>query len=129
MGLREFISREKINRSRFLLQQNSELSVKEISVALDFCSTDYFIRVCKQQFGVTPGRCRKIDRGFYGLKDRRKGFRDRRSDQKDRRKDNGSEEELKLTISAGLELKPVKKDRRRGPPDRRNHLQDRRNHS
>ena len=119
MGLRAFISREKISRARFLLQRNRELSIKDIAAALDFCSTDYFIRVFKEQYGVTPGMCRRIDGGFYGLNDRRRFGGERRTGPKDRRNGNGVDGVAVLGVSPGIELTPTFREKRRGPPDRR----------
>ena len=76
--LHEYILREKIKRSCFLLKQNNRLTVKKVSLILDFCSCDYFIRIFKNHVGTTPGKFRKIHKGFFGLKDRRKGLIDRR---------------------------------------------------
>jgi AraC-like DNA-binding protein len=119
MGLRLFISREKIGRARFLLQRNREMSVKDIAAALDFCSTDYFIRVFKEQYGVTPGMCRRIDGGFCGLNDRRQIVPERRTGPEDRRNGGGVDGAATLTVSAGIEVTPTFREKRLGPPDRR----------
>ena len=79
ISLHEYIIREKIKRSCFLLKQNLRVTIKEVSKIFDFCSCDYFIKIFKKYVGVTPGEFRKIDNSFYGLCDRRKGLMDRRN--------------------------------------------------
>jgi len=124
--LHEYILREKIKRACFLLKQNLRLTVKEVSRILDFCSCDYFIRVFKKYVGTTPGEFRKMDKGFYGLCDRRKGSVDRRSGVKDRRS-NSSYMKVKLVLSIDTSLQfPNNKELRYGSSDRRKGLIDRR---
>jgi len=83
--LHEYIQREKIKRACFLLMQNHRLTVKEVSRIMDFCSCDYFIRVFKKHIGTTPGKFRKMGKGFYGLCDSRKEQVERRPGLLDRR--------------------------------------------
>ena len=124
--LHEYILREKIKRACFLLKQNHRLTVKEVSLILDFCSCDYFIRIFKKHVGTTPGEFRRIDNGFYGLCDKRKGPVDRRSRKRDRRS-GLSYGKLYLVLSndttlqfqANKEHRLGTVDRRKGPPDRR----------
>jgi AraC-like DNA-binding protein len=124
--LKKFLLKEKINRSRFLLIQDRRLTVKELAIALDFCSCDYFIRVFKKHVGITPGKFKKIYGGFYGMHDHRKGPLDRRSGIPDRRHRNP-----KNNVGLGLNLDlqnfyPKQNDRRGGSKDRRNGPPDRR---
>lgn len=124
--LKEFILKEKITRSRFLLTQDRRITIKKLATALDFCTCDYFIRVFKKYVGMTPGKYRKMNNDFYGLNDRRIDPVDRRSGIKDRR-NNHSFKELNLKLN--LETKTPYgngKDRRKGPKDRRKGPRDRR---
>lgn len=114
--LHEFIMKEKITRTRFLLKQNKNLKIKDIAKALDFCCTDYFIRVFKKYVGLTPGKYRKLDGTFYGLKDRRKGPVDRRSGTPDRRQSTNPKNHF---FSGKNDRRTGSKDRRTGLPDRR----------
>lgn len=79
INLKKFIVREKILAVRFFLIQNRKISIKDVSSYFDFCSCDYFINLFKEYTGMTPGQFRKMYKGFYGLRDRRKGLSDRRS--------------------------------------------------
>ena len=78
INLRKFIFNEKITRSRYLLKRYQQLTVKEVAEVLGYSSSNYFIRIFKNKVGVTPGKFRKINGGFFGLFDRRKNYRDRR---------------------------------------------------
>jgi len=126
VGLHDFIFREKILRSRFLLIQQSDMAVKDVAAVLDICSTDYFIRVFKERFGVTPGQCRRIDGAFQGVRDRRVGSGDRRGGPRDRRSAEGCGDSPGIRASTRLEIGPIKHDRRRGTADRRHGPADRR---
>lgn len=78
INLHKYLVSEKIKCACFLLKQNHRLTVKQVAIILDFCSSDYFIKIFKKQIGITPGVFRKMDNRFYGLKDRRTGQMDRR---------------------------------------------------
>lgn len=87
ISLHEYILREKIKRSCFILKQNESLTVKKVSKIFDLSSCNYFIKVFKKYVGLTPGEFRKIDNGFFGLSDRRISPFDRRFGVKINRKD------------------------------------------
>jgi AraC-like DNA-binding protein len=118
IGLKKFILIEKLIRARFLLIQNQRLRVKDVAIIFDFCSCDYFIRVFKNHVGVSPGKYREIDNGFFGLKDRRKGPMERRAGLKDRRNRASSNTQFNFGNES--------KDRRTEPSERRNGVSDRR---
>ena len=124
--LNKFILMEKITRTRFLLKQNMSLKVKDIASALDFCSTDYFIRIFKKQVGLTPGKYRKLNGTFYGLRDRRKGLSDRRSEIKERRKILFNDPVKSIKVIQRKNNDGSNKNRRQGPEDRRKGPPDRR---
>lgn len=111
INLHKYLIREKIKCACFLLMQNQRFTVKQVAIILDFCSSDYFIKIFKKQLGTTPGKFRKMDNRFYGLKDRRKGVIDRRSGQKDRR--------ARLLVLATEKLDSNFKKRRTSPKERR----------
>ncbi|UCH94183.1 MAG: helix-turn-helix transcriptional regulator [Candidatus Aminicenantes bacterium] len=54
----EFMTRTKISRAEALLK-NKKISVKELSQRMGYHSPDYFIRLFKTYFGITPGKYRK----------------------------------------------------------------------
>jgi AraC-like DNA-binding protein len=56
----EYIFRIKITRAAFLLEENDELTVKEIGEKVGYYDYNYFISIFKQYFGTTPGRYRKL---------------------------------------------------------------------
>ncbi len=60
MTLEEYIFRVKITHAAVLLQENMQLSVKEIGEKLGYYSCNYFICVFKRYFGTTPGRYREL---------------------------------------------------------------------
>ena len=111
IGLKEYLLREKLNRAKFLLIQNQRLRIKDVAIIFGFCTCDYFIRVFKNHVGVSPGRYREIDNGFFGLKDRRKGPLERRQDIVDRRNRAPSNTHPNFDLES--------KDRGTGPPERR----------
>ena len=124
--LHEYLQREKIKRACFLLKQNRRLTVNDVSQILDFCSCDYFIRIFKQHVGTTPGEFRKMDEGFYGLCDRRRGPVDRRIVVRDGR--SGSQTR-KVTLASSssriFKLRTPNKNRH-SPVERRKGSGDRR---
>ncbi len=107
MTLDSFLTREKMFRAAFLLIANKDISVKDVSRKVGFCTSDYFIRVFRDYYGIVPGR-------YKEYKTRRSGIGNRRSILKDRRK-----RLLKSRI-------PKSGDRRKGLKDLRNGHKDRR---
>lgn len=60
MTLEEFLFKEKMARAAFLLKTFEDITVKEVSRRIGFCTCDYFIRKFKQYFGVAPGRYKEF---------------------------------------------------------------------
>lgn len=79
VNLKKFIIREKILAMRFLLIQNKKISIKNLALSFNFCSSDHFINLFKENTGMTPYQFRKIYKGFYGLEDRRQGIPEKSS--------------------------------------------------
>lgn len=61
--LEEYIFRIRINEAAYLLQNNSDLSIKEIAEKTGYYCYDYFIRIFKQYFGTSPGRYKDLKNG------------------------------------------------------------------
>jgi len=53
--LEDFLHKEKMNRAAFLLRTR-DITVKEVSRRIGFCTCDYFIRKFKEYYGIVPGR-------------------------------------------------------------------------
>ena len=119
ISLKDFLVREKINRCKFLLIQDKTLTVKKLAAAIGYSSSDYFIRVFKRHVGVTPGKFREMNGGFYGLNDRRKGAVDRRISVKDRRTGVDHRKHKLYSLINKPFLTSRNRDRRQGLPDRR----------
>ena len=60
MTLEEFLFKEKMERAAFLLKAFEDITVKEVSRRIGFCTCDYFIRKFKQYYGVPPGRYKEF---------------------------------------------------------------------
>lgn len=60
MTVEEFIYKEKMARAAFLLKAFEDITVKEVSRRIGFCTCDYFIRRFKQYYGVAPGRYKEF---------------------------------------------------------------------
>ena len=61
--LQEFINRQRIFHAAFLLFiDDKELTIEKISHIVGYCNSEYFIRVFKKYFGITPGRYRSLFR-------------------------------------------------------------------
>ncbi len=61
--LREYLFREKMVRSVFLLQKETNMTVRDLARTMGFFDAEYFAYLFKQHFGVSPGRyrmCKKI---------------------------------------------------------------------
>lgn len=78
MTLEEFLYKEKMNRAAILLLDYRDISVKDVSEKIGFCSPDYFIRKFKQFYGIVPGKYRDYKTTHTGIEDRREGLKDRR---------------------------------------------------
>ncbi|WP_438444861.1 AraC family transcriptional regulator [Gorillibacterium sp. sgz5001074] len=65
-GLRpfEYINRFRLRRAKELLLQEPDMDVKEVARTVGYEHTSYFIKLFKQQEGLTPNAFRKIHR--YG---------------------------------------------------------------
>jgi len=106
MTLEDFIRREKMFRAAFMLVANRDISVKEVSRKIGYCTCDYFIRVFREFYGIGPGR-------FKELKTNR-NIGDRRNNGKDRRKKT-----VKSKIPKNGDHRSGLKDRRNGGGERR----------
>jgi AraC-like DNA-binding protein len=57
--LQKFLIQEKLRRGTLLLRNDRNLTVKAVTEILGFSSSEYFIRIFKRQFGLTPSRFRR----------------------------------------------------------------------
>ncbi len=55
----QFLTHVKILRAAIILEQEHDVSIKNISLRLGFSTSDYFRRVFKENLGTTPGRYRQ----------------------------------------------------------------------
>jgi len=55
----EFLLREKLFRAVELLKRDNELTIRELSEKMGFSNSNYFIRIFRRHFGISPGRYRK----------------------------------------------------------------------
>lgn len=60
MTLEDFLLKEKMTRAAFLLRAYKNITVKEISEKIGFCTCNYFIRCFRQYYGIAPGRYRGL---------------------------------------------------------------------
>ncbi|MGE5341118.1 MAG: helix-turn-helix transcriptional regulator [Candidatus Omnitrophota bacterium] len=58
MPLKYFIMQEKMSRATLLLVDKRKFSMKEIAERIGFSTSDYFIRIFRQHFGIGPGKYR-----------------------------------------------------------------------
>lgn len=56
MTLEDFLFKQKMTRAAFLLKAYEEISVKEVSEKIGYCTCDYFIRKFKKFYGMPPGK-------------------------------------------------------------------------
>lgn len=56
----KFILREKMYRAVSLMEKNKGITVKEVRKIVGFSTSDYFIRVFKKHFGISPCRYRDL---------------------------------------------------------------------
>lgn len=61
--LGQFIFRERMFRAASLLKGNQEFTVKSVSEKIGFYDYDYFSRIFKKHFGITPTRYRCCKKG------------------------------------------------------------------
>jgi AraC-like DNA-binding protein len=98
MTLESFLTREKMFRARIMLIAIKDISVKDVSERIGFCTCDYFIRVFRDFFGVVPGRFKQYKTKRSSIGDRRRNGSNRRKrnlksqipPEGDRRKSNGN---------------------------------------
>lgn len=60
MTLEDFLFKEKMTRAAFLLKAYGDITVKEVSERIGFCTCDYFIRRFRSFYGIAPGRYREF---------------------------------------------------------------------
>lgn len=66
LTLEEFLFREKMMRAAFLLRDGRyDITVKEVSRRMGYCTSDYFIRRFKAFYGVAPGSFRELKMGQH----------------------------------------------------------------
>lgn len=58
ISLGDLILRVKIFRSALILKEDSQITIKDLSERLGFCTPGYFIAVFKKYFGTSPGKYR-----------------------------------------------------------------------
>lgn len=66
MTLEDFLLKEKMARAAFLLKAYVDVTVKEVSERIGFCTCDYFIRKFRSFYGIPPGRYREFKTGHSG---------------------------------------------------------------
>lgn len=84
-SLTQFLSREKLLRSAYILGTEPGLNLDEVAERMGFCNAQYFSRAFKDFFGVTPGKYRSFRSLRSGIKDRRGGLKKKSPEQPDRR--------------------------------------------
>lgn len=60
MTLEDFLLKEKMARAAFLLKTYGDITIKEISERIGFCTCDYFIQRFRKFYGIAPGRYREF---------------------------------------------------------------------
>ena len=83
MTLEFCLMQEKMFRCAFILMSDRDITVKEVSELMGFCTCDYFIQVFKKYFGIVPGQYKEYKTRWSG--------KNRRSEEIDRRKRTGEE--------------------------------------
>jgi AraC-like DNA-binding protein len=78
MTLEEFLFKEKMARAAFLLKTFIDITVKEVSERIGFCTCDYFIRKFKQYYGVAPGRYKEFKSISNGNGNKKQGYKKQR---------------------------------------------------
>jgi AraC-like DNA-binding protein len=70
--LEEFLFKEKMNRASFLLKAVADITVKEVSKRIGYCTSDYFIRKFRQHYGVAPGKYKDIKAMSTGREEKKR---------------------------------------------------------
>jgi AraC-like DNA-binding protein len=65
LTLEDFLFKEKMARAAFLLKAHGDITVKEVSKKIGFCTSDYFIRRFREYYGIVPGRYRELKSMCY----------------------------------------------------------------
>lgn len=60
MTLEDFLLKEKMARAAFLLKTYADITVKEVSERVGFCTCNYFIRRFRKYYGIVPGKYKRI---------------------------------------------------------------------
>jgi len=58
--IEDFLFKVKLMRAAYLLEDNSDITIKEVSNRMGFCRCDYFIQVFRSFFGTTPAKYREL---------------------------------------------------------------------
>jgi len=70
MTLEDFLFKEKMTRAAFLLKVYEEITVKEVSEQIGYCTCDYFIRKFKSFYGIAPGKYKGFKTTHPGVKEK-----------------------------------------------------------
>lgn len=73
MTLENFLFKEKMGRAAFLLLTHGDITVKEVSARVGFCTSDYFIRKFREYYGIVPGRYKAFKTGRPGIGEQENG--------------------------------------------------------
>ncbi len=65
MTLEDFLLKEKMTRAAFLLRSHGDITVKEVSRRIGFCTSDYFIRKFRAFYGIAPGRYKEFKNMYH----------------------------------------------------------------
>jgi AraC-like DNA-binding protein len=92
MKMDAYILREKIIRSAYRLGSDPDFTVKDAAERMGFCNEQYFSKVFKDFFGISPCRYKEYKELRSGVKDRRT-VRANRSTASGKGKNNGAHPE------------------------------------
>ncbi len=109
LTLESFLKQERMHRSRDLLVNDEDLSVKEIAQIMGFCNSDYFTQVFKRFYGISPHKYREY-RTQRSPSDRRHRIHDRRVHRQ--------------PVPKIKERRRHRRDRRQGADDRRSNARN-----
>ncbi|MCX6583645.1 MAG: helix-turn-helix transcriptional regulator [Candidatus Aminicenantes bacterium] len=110
--LDDYLANEKMYRSAFILMSGEDISIKELARLMGFRTDDYFVRVFKRYFGLSPRQYKEYRTERSGIEDRRVGFPDRRVN-------------ANSPIPKSGDRRKGQKDRRMGPGERNKGLNNR----